>query len=247
MQEMQEKWARSLGREDPLEKEMNPLQYSCLENPMDTGAWQATVLGVVKVKSRKWLCKWAHTRVIPRVLEELLKQVVRAGSRPLDQGPSRWLWALTSGRTLFLCFLEMPLCVLLLTESSPPATGDSILSPVLPMPSCLGVSPHLSDSTPLHWGAWKLRCSLELEEKKITISQPGAPLPSDNRGTLICGRWPLGNKGSSCPWEGVPALGDRNRPSCSNPTVFHLFICAWWALPCAELVNSGSSLAFVRT
>ena len=53
MQEMQEKWARSLGREDPLEKEMNPLQYSCLENPMDTGAWQATVLGVVKVKSRK--------------------------------------------------------------------------------------------------------------------------------------------------------------------------------------------------
>ena len=26
----------------------NPLQYSCLENPMDTGAWQATVHGVAK-------------------------------------------------------------------------------------------------------------------------------------------------------------------------------------------------------
>ena len=26
----------------------NSLQYSCLENPMDRGAWQATVLGVVK-------------------------------------------------------------------------------------------------------------------------------------------------------------------------------------------------------
>ena len=26
----------------------NPLQYSCLENPMDTGAWQATVYGVAK-------------------------------------------------------------------------------------------------------------------------------------------------------------------------------------------------------
>ena len=26
----------------------NPLQYSCLENPMDGGAWQATVLGVAK-------------------------------------------------------------------------------------------------------------------------------------------------------------------------------------------------------
>ena len=26
----------------------NPLQYSCLDNPMDRGAWWATVLGVVK-------------------------------------------------------------------------------------------------------------------------------------------------------------------------------------------------------
>ena len=26
----------------------NPLQYSCLENPMDGGAWWATVLGVAK-------------------------------------------------------------------------------------------------------------------------------------------------------------------------------------------------------
>ena len=30
------------GQEDPLE-EGNPLQYSCLENPMDREAWQATV------------------------------------------------------------------------------------------------------------------------------------------------------------------------------------------------------------
>ena len=27
----------------------NPLQYSCLENPMDGGAWWATVHGVAKV------------------------------------------------------------------------------------------------------------------------------------------------------------------------------------------------------
>ena len=26
----------------------NPLQYSCLENPVDGGAWQATVHGVAK-------------------------------------------------------------------------------------------------------------------------------------------------------------------------------------------------------
>ena len=28
----------------------NPLQYSCLENPMDRGAWQATVHGVSRVR-----------------------------------------------------------------------------------------------------------------------------------------------------------------------------------------------------
>ena len=26
----------------------NPLQYSCLQNPMDRGAWRATVQGVTK-------------------------------------------------------------------------------------------------------------------------------------------------------------------------------------------------------
>ena len=32
----------------PGEGNGNPLQYSCLENPMETGAWQAIVHGVVK-------------------------------------------------------------------------------------------------------------------------------------------------------------------------------------------------------
>ena len=37
---------QSLGWEDPLEEENgNPLQYSCLKNPMDREAWQATVHG----------------------------------------------------------------------------------------------------------------------------------------------------------------------------------------------------------
>ena len=35
---MRETQVRSLGREDPLEKE-TPLQYSCLENPIEGGAW----------------------------------------------------------------------------------------------------------------------------------------------------------------------------------------------------------------
>ena len=38
-----------LGR-SPGEGNGNPLQYSCLENPMDREAWQATVHGVTRVK-----------------------------------------------------------------------------------------------------------------------------------------------------------------------------------------------------
>ena len=46
---VQETRVQSLGWEDPLEKEMaNRLQYSCLENLMDRGAWWAVVHGVAK-------------------------------------------------------------------------------------------------------------------------------------------------------------------------------------------------------
>ena len=36
-----------LGR-PPGEENGNPLQYSCLENPMDRGAWQSTVHSIAK-------------------------------------------------------------------------------------------------------------------------------------------------------------------------------------------------------
>ena len=37
---MQETWVRSLGQEDPLKEEMATHSCkSCLENPMDRGAW----------------------------------------------------------------------------------------------------------------------------------------------------------------------------------------------------------------
>ena len=39
----------------------NPLQYSCLENSMDRGAWQATVHGVAK--DWRWLSDWACTHI----------------------------------------------------------------------------------------------------------------------------------------------------------------------------------------
>ena len=43
---MQEIQVQYLGWEDPpAEGNGNPLQYSCLWNPMDRGSWQATVHG----------------------------------------------------------------------------------------------------------------------------------------------------------------------------------------------------------
>ena len=40
-------WIPRLGR-FPGEENGNPLQYFCLENPMDRGAWWAAVRGVAK-------------------------------------------------------------------------------------------------------------------------------------------------------------------------------------------------------
>ena len=43
----------SQGQEDPLEQGMAmQLQYSCLENPMDRGAWQVTVCWVTESQTR---------------------------------------------------------------------------------------------------------------------------------------------------------------------------------------------------
>ena len=50
---MQETQVQSLGQEDPLDEGMaNPLQYSCLENSMDGGAWQAIVHAVTKSQTQ---------------------------------------------------------------------------------------------------------------------------------------------------------------------------------------------------
>ena len=40
-------WGRS-----PVGQQGNPLQYSCLENPMHRGAWQATVHRMAKSQTR---------------------------------------------------------------------------------------------------------------------------------------------------------------------------------------------------
>ena len=50
---MREMWVRSLGWEDPLEQEMTThSSILAWKNPMDRGAWRATVHGVAKNQTR---------------------------------------------------------------------------------------------------------------------------------------------------------------------------------------------------
>ena len=52
-----------LGR-SPGEGNGTPLQYSCLENPMEGGAWVATVHGVEKCQTR--LCNFTFTLALSK-------------------------------------------------------------------------------------------------------------------------------------------------------------------------------------
>ena len=46
----------------------NPLQYSCLENSVDKGAWQAMVHGVAKSQTDWVQCTEAHVSLVFKAL-----------------------------------------------------------------------------------------------------------------------------------------------------------------------------------
>ena len=61
MQKTQEMRVQSLGWEDFLEEDIaTPLQYSCLENPMDRGAWPASPWGHKKSNTTERLSTYAQ-------------------------------------------------------------------------------------------------------------------------------------------------------------------------------------------
>ena len=62
-----------LGR-SPGEGHGHPLQYSCLENPMDRGAWQAMVHGVTKSWTLVKQLSTHRTYTYNRILFKLLKK-----------------------------------------------------------------------------------------------------------------------------------------------------------------------------
>ena len=71
---MWETQARSLGREDSLQEgHGNPLQYSCLENSLDRGAWWVTVHGGRKESDMTKQLTHTHT-LSPMAKQDLWSQ-----------------------------------------------------------------------------------------------------------------------------------------------------------------------------
>ena len=71
-----------LGR-SPAEGHGDPLQYSCLENPKDRGAWQATVHSVAK----SWTSLKQFSTSMPAIMRILSLPCVGP-----KKGPLRWNW-----------------------------------------------------------------------------------------------------------------------------------------------------------
>ena len=61
----------------PGEGNGSPLQYSCLGNPMDRGAWQATVHGVRRVRHDIVTKPLPPSQVVPRIFAKWTKQFLK--------------------------------------------------------------------------------------------------------------------------------------------------------------------------
>ena len=85
----------------------NPLQYSCLENPMDRGAWQPTVQEIAR--SRTWLSDWTfcehpwthHLNSTVKILLFLLY----------------WLFYSLNGKVLYFISFSFPVHACVLSHS----------------------------------------------------------------------------------------------------------------------------------
>ena len=65
---MSETQLRSLGWEDPQEKEISPFQYSFLGNPRDKGAWWVTVHGSQRARHDLVTKQQQDDKVGPKIM-----------------------------------------------------------------------------------------------------------------------------------------------------------------------------------
>ena len=85
MQDTQDTWVPSLGWEDPLEEEI-VFQHSCLENPMDRGAWWAIVPGVANTGGKMTLKEWVVRDLSSSDFAEIPGGGMMAWARVMSQG-----------------------------------------------------------------------------------------------------------------------------------------------------------------
>ena len=87
---------RPVGQKDPLKRKCNTFQYSCLGNPTDRGAWQATVHGVAKeLEIIYWLNNNNNMKLQPLKVPGLERKLV---SNPLLRWPLNFI-------ACFQCFI----------------------------------------------------------------------------------------------------------------------------------------------
>ena len=61
------------------ERHSNPLQYSCLENPIDRGAWQATVHRIIQSQTQLKQLSTDLPKISVAFLAEMGKIILRIG------------------------------------------------------------------------------------------------------------------------------------------------------------------------
>ena len=133
---MQETQVWSLSREDPPgEGNGNPLQYSCLENPMDRGGWRAIPHGVAEGKTQLSTHTHTHTHTHTPPLKQSLtfSAAIALSSEVSPSLKPRIVFFLTSST------------VLKWLRTSAPCGRMPILPPCnLPelQPSCKSISTH---------------------------------------------------------------------------------------------------------
>ena len=111
------------GRSSEVENGYH-LQYSCLEDPMDRGAWRATVHGVTKSQTQLSTCMRMHTHTHTHTKRKRLQSCLslfhvrtqregsclRARSSALTRTQPRWHPDLQNSEKIHFSWLSYPVC-----------------------------------------------------------------------------------------------------------------------------------------
>ena len=135
-----ETWVWSLGfRRSSREGNHNPLQYSCPENPMDRGAWQATVHRVAK-SSHNWVADTFTQKPLTSSQDKFGTTVSIRGNRQtyfsIDTKIFVWIAFLSENHRLYSCSSFILLGTRRWVKEPLPAEAPSQGSSLQTIPSC---------------------------------------------------------------------------------------------------------------